>query len=289
MAKKNVVKSIHDILKDVEKSDSQIKMEIERNEIDSTKPNDYVYCSMDYEKFVFIKGNRGIIQSNLLRIIESMKRKFFKNPIFVCIMEDGNFGIFDGQHRYLASKELGKPIYYIIQDNCEVSLIPDLQISKQWTDWDFIQSFAEQGNIEYQKILELRKMYPEFKFVRIYILLSLMKNKYWNNKNQQESPIRSGTFQFTHWEKTIEYCNMIMDFKVCESNTQRSPWGTSIFFTSLIKLIKLPCYDHERMKKKITKYPNMIQRQNTLKEYIRQFSIVYNYSQSNKVYFENNL
>lgn len=250
---------------------------------------DYIYKSENYDDFVFIKGNRTIRNSNLLRIIGSMKKNFVKNPIFVKVMENGKLGIIDGQHRYLACKELGKPIYYIIQENVNVNTIPDINISSTWTDWDFVKSFADQGIEDYQKIIELSELYPELKFTKVYLIIAQSKVGFYNKNKIYESDIRSGTFKFKDFEKAKETCEKLMDFKICKTDFKNSPWGKNSFFTSILKLFTLPSsvYDHKRMIDKIKSNQQLIVKQNTIKEYARNFSIVYNYRATNKVYFEN--
>lgn len=59
----------------------------------------------DYGMFNFMKGNRSVNPFNLKRITESMRERCLFSPILV----NDNMEIIDGQHRFLAQKDLGLP------------------------------------------------------------------------------------------------------------------------------------------------------------------------------------
>jgi hypothetical protein len=80
------------------------------------------------------------------------------NPIEV---NEHNF-ILDGQHRFLAAKELGLPIYYII--NWGGSLSDTRKVNstqKGWTLLDFARSYADSGREAYKVFLRMYEKYPK--------------------------------------------------------------------------------------------------------------------------------
>ena len=69
-----------------------------------------IKVTTNYDLFSFMPGNRDIAKKNMLvKSIEKIDLTEYK-PIIV----NENYVIIDGQHRFMACKELEKPIYYII-------------------------------------------------------------------------------------------------------------------------------------------------------------------------------
>ena len=67
-----------------------------------------VYTTNDYDKFSFLDANRVTDHVNALAL--SFKNRFVPNAI-IC---NEKLQIIDGQNRFLASKQLGLPVYYYI-------------------------------------------------------------------------------------------------------------------------------------------------------------------------------
>ena len=71
-----------------------------------------VYETKDYKTFSFLSNNRNISNHHVNRIINSMKKKRLISPILV----NENFQIIDGQHRFLAQKQLKFSIPFVVQE-----------------------------------------------------------------------------------------------------------------------------------------------------------------------------
>lgn len=77
-----------------------------------------VYETYDYDKFhIMEKGNREI--DHYKKIATQMNEQF----LFTVIIVNEKFEIIDGQNRFLASKELHKPIRYIIVEGYGVEQV----------------------------------------------------------------------------------------------------------------------------------------------------------------------
>lgn len=112
----------------------------------------------DYSKFKFLNTNRGIHKSNVERIKASIKEWGIipGRPILV----DGDYNIIDGQHRFLAIKELGHPIPYEVINGDTISKTMTLNSSQMpWQLVDFVKSYAEQGNDNYRRMLKFEEKY----------------------------------------------------------------------------------------------------------------------------------
>lgn len=71
------------------------------------------------------------------------------------VLIDKDFNIIDGQHRFIAMKELDLPIPYQIIEGDVISKTMALNSNQsQWQLIDYVRSYAEQGNDNYRKLLK---------------------------------------------------------------------------------------------------------------------------------------
>ena len=115
-----------------------------------------IYSTMDYDKFNLIKYNRIINRKH----VEDFKQLIltYGYEIAAPIIVDQEFNIIEGQHRFMALKELGYPIYFSF--SCKVKYeVEELAAmnshNKNWTTGDYVKGYAAGGNINYEKILQL--------------------------------------------------------------------------------------------------------------------------------------
>lgn len=114
-----------------------------------------VFETSDYDKFKFMLGNRNINLSSVKKIEESISQNGFKMcPILV----NEKFEIVDGQHRFNALKDLGLPIYYIIENGLNIEDCKNLNINtKNWSLDDYVRGYADLGYAEYVKLIKMTK------------------------------------------------------------------------------------------------------------------------------------
>jgi hypothetical protein len=112
----------------------------------------------DYLKFKFLKTNRIISETNVRKIKDSIREFGIipGRPILV----DENHNIIDGQHRFIAIKELGLTVTYEIIEGDTIAKTMALNSNQsQWQLIDFVRSYAEQGNDNYRKLLKFEEKY----------------------------------------------------------------------------------------------------------------------------------
>jgi len=112
----------------------------------------------DYSKFKFLNTNRAINLKNVEKIKASIREHGIipGRPILV----DGDYHIIDGQHRFLAIKELGHPIPYETIGGDTINKAMALNANQQqWQMIDYITSHANQGNDNYRKVLKFNEKF----------------------------------------------------------------------------------------------------------------------------------
>lgn len=107
----------------------------------------------DYSKFKFLNTNRTIKPKNVEKIKSSVKEWGIipGRPILI----DGDGNIIDGQHRFLAYKELGHPIPYEVINGDVISKTMALNSNQeQWQLIDFARSYSERNVDCYRKLIK---------------------------------------------------------------------------------------------------------------------------------------
>lgn len=109
-----------------------------KNMKDKTK----IEVSKDYDKFKFVHGNRPVDERHVKKLVNSMKENYIPTPIIINKKNE----IVDGQHRYLACKQLGLDVYYYRNEINLTGLRQINQHSKNWTLDDFLDSYVQLEN-----------------------------------------------------------------------------------------------------------------------------------------------
>lgn len=116
-----------------------------------------VYTTSDYAKFKRLTGNRDIPESRISKIIESIQSiGWVHNPIVV----NEHMEVIDGQGRLTALKRLKMPVEYVIA--LGASTKECIYMNMNMVNWklpDFVKSYAEQGNENYQRLVKLMEKY----------------------------------------------------------------------------------------------------------------------------------
>lgn len=114
-----------------------------------------VYQTDDYSLFKKLEGNRDA--KNITAIKKSMEKVgVLLDPILI----NEKYEVIDGQHRLEALKQLGMPVNFMIQEGIgleECRLMNTGQ--RNWGSMDYVKSYAESGNVNYQRILQLYAEY----------------------------------------------------------------------------------------------------------------------------------
>lgn len=160
-----------------------------------------IFETSDYDKFKIMAGNRNINLSSVKKIEESIAKNGFKMcPILV----NENFEIVDGQHRFTALKDLGLPIYYVIENglNIEDCKILNLNV-KNWSMTDFLKSYSDMNNDEYVKLSNFVSE-NKLSINNAMIAFSKSLSSGGNARDSASQPFYQGNFKMYFLEKNIK-------------------------------------------------------------------------------------
>ena len=233
-----------------------------------------VYKSSDHSMFKLMdKGNR--IPGHVDKIIRSMK----ENLLFTVIFVNEKMEILDGQNRFLALKELGKPVYFIIIEGYGIKEARHYNLdSKNWSKKDFVKSYADEGKEDYMKIEEFSKMYPDFPFLVVEYLLRLATTCDSSNVRRPNTfkAIQRGLFEIPDYEKSIQVANMIMAYKGLDSYANPI-YRRKEFASAIIKLSRFQEFNNDEVIRKIKNNPRGFYPCVNSEDYIRMIEDLLNY------------
>lgn len=224
-----------------------------------------INSTTNYDQFKFIEANREQARGH----IENIKKAFEEygnltkvQPILV----NEKFEIIDGQHRFVACRDLGEPIYYTQVEGLNVEDARSMNIlHKGWGPLDYAKSYATQGDPNYQKYLNLREDYGFGHMTTLfYALGSIPKGT--------GKVFRSGEFVIPDEVSARERLD-----KLAEVGTI-VPFITDEKFTrAFIQVIITEGYDHKRMLRKLKLHQHIVERKGTIEDYLRMLEDVYNF------------
>ena len=110
--------------------------------------------------------------------------------------------IVDGQNRFLACKNLGLPIHFIVSEDIKIFAAADInRASKNWTASDYAEHYAKRGREPYVRLLDLCAKYDQ----RLSIVQQFGKMS--NNARSHSDNVKSGNFQFRDDVNIDEFFN----------------------------------------------------------------------------------
>lgn len=155
------------------------------------KDQDVAYCvytTRDYSKFKRVIGNRDIPESRINKIIDSIQKiGWIHNPIVV----NENMEVIDGQGRLTALQRLKMPVEYIMAPGAGAKECVYMNMNiMNWRLSDFVKSYAEQGNENYKRMVNLMNNYANGN-------LDIISTAVYRISKSKHRDIKEGTLQLT--------------------------------------------------------------------------------------------
>ena len=125
-----------------------------------------IFETTNYDQFKFLEYNREIDQRALNKLLVSMKihNDLHLHPIVV----DDKFNIVDGQHRFHAARQLGYPIFYVVDNSFAPEKLAMInQAQTNWSVADYINRYAAEGVGAYVVVKELAKKYDLLPYLTV--------------------------------------------------------------------------------------------------------------------------
>ena len=220
-----------------------------------------VYGTTDYERFSFIKGNRGITESQVNAIVHNIVNDMDLlryNPILV----NSNMGVLAGQHRLLAAQKAGVTIWWnVAPDDINLLTIANLNNGNKWSPKNFVSLYAASNKKAY---ILFRKFYDDYKLSTSTALLLFGR--------QTMRSLREGTLHANDLLMYEEFAEALTDVRkyVYFAKFNR-------FADAFTRIYTHPEYDHKRMLTKLRQRKDAIIRMATVEDHMRMLEEIYNH------------
>ena len=205
-----------------------------------------VYVTKDYSIFKRLVGNRDIPESRISKIVESIQTiGWVHNPIIV----NEKMEVIDGQGRLTALQRLKMPVEYIIAEGAGNKECIYMNMNMvNWKLPDFIKSYAEQGNENYQRLLSLMQRYANGNS-------DIISTAVYRVSKAKHRDIKQGVLQLTEEQyraavPRLEYIKPILE----TINEKKLPGSMVTLMQTLIYYYDYPEVDKERLRYSIEKY-----------------------------------
>lgn len=205
-----------------------------------------VYVTTDYSVFKRLPGNRDIPESRISKIVESIQSVgWVHNPIIV----NEKMEVIDGQGRLTALQRLKMPVEYIIAEG--VGNKECIYMNMNMVNWklpDFIKSYAEQGNENYQRLLSLMERYANGN-------LSIISTAVYRVSKSKHRDIKNGVLQLTEEQyreaiPRLEYITPLLN----TLDAKKLPGSIITLMQTLIYYFDYPEVDKDRLAYSVEKY-----------------------------------
>ena len=242
--------------------------------MNGTLANIQVFETSDYGQFKILDGNRTINKSQVDGLVNSINEVGYQ-PIPILVNE--KMEVIDGQHRLRAVERLGIPIYFIIKPGAGADEVIQLNLRRgNWTVYDFIGFYANNGNQNYIKLNEYAMRFQNVGITDIAMCLSGSKSR------NIQRPLREGKYQMIETAETIGCLKFIAD---CTPALSRIQGGCQQYVPILVGLYKMNLIDDDRMKAAIDLYSTTMSSAYNANDALTELQNVYNYRKRHNEYF----
>jgi len=176
---------------------------ITTKEVKAIQSDVKIYTSSDYSIFNLSELNR--VPGHYKKVLKSIEENDYTQ--FQPILVNRNMEIVDGQNRFLACKDLGLPIHFIVSEGIKIFAAADInRASKNWSASDYAEHYAKRGREPYVRLLDLCAKYDQ----RLSIVQQFGKMS--NSVNSHSENVKSGNFQFRNDVNIDEFLTHIEEF-----------------------------------------------------------------------------
>ena len=242
--------------------------------MDHKKSNVVVYESTNYSKFSMINGNRALNEHKIKRIITQIEHGNDMLRYYPIQVHTKGIGleILDGQHRFFISKELNRPVYYILVS--EKKPMPEIanvnSNVEKWKANDFINCYTKVGNKNYK---QLQEFLDKYRF-SVGVCLSLLDNGTPGSSTGGHAELtekfQQGKFVVNKMNEAVEIAEMAKQFEKFKN------WRGRVFILALYRIREAKKVDIADLVVAFHKNMDMLTEQATFKDYIVKFEQIMN-------------
>lgn len=238
----------------------------------------YIYETYDYDKFKRLEGNRAEITSRAKRIGECIDEiGFITNPIIVNEKNE----IIDGQGRKQALQDRKMPIIYTVQEGIGLRECQKINANTMnWSQRDYISSYAETGNENYIRVDNLIKEFPQLSYSTV-VGVCL---KGTTSGSKKGKVIKNGLIDFSKddYESAKKLLKLLSEF---QPYLKKLKGNVDKYYNAISCMYKYEIIDVNDLLNKISKNYFLLNPVVSTIDAVQQLEDAYNYKLRYKTYF----
>lgn len=224
-----------------------------------------IVTSREYSRFIPNACNRPANPAHIRQIADSMKVFGFIETYPVVVRKVGErLAILDGQHRFYAAQQLGHPIHYVVTES-DIDAAKLNETQKPWNPRDYAGSFAQQGSVEYQTLINFAERHG----LPLTAAATLLTGK----QGTAREDLRSGKLTIPS-RSAAEFVAAISK-AVGDAGAKFARHGLCLRALRLI--VDIPVFSMRQMVDRIAAHPSLLKPQVNRDGYVEMFDAVYNY------------
>lgn len=239
-----------------------------------------VRTTTDYARFKTLVGNRKPNDLHVKRLTQSFEKRYLFSPILV----NEKWQIIDGQHRFLAAKELGLPINYIVVEGYGLNEVQVLNTNAaNWKKEDYLKAYCDLGAENYLQMKQFMSDYPEFGIAVSEQLLTNTVGGVNNRKSVDKGRGRIKNFEegrltIPDLRQSYDNAEKVLMFKPYYDGYHRS-----VFVAALIGIFRNENYKHAEMISKLAQQSYALTDCTNVTQYKLLLEEIYNFKRREKV------
>lgn len=225
-------------------------------------------CTRDYSIFEVHELNRP--QHEDPRLLASMKKHGFmpSSPIQCVRNGKGKLKVIRGHHRLDYAKQLGLPVWYVI-DDANVDLFDLEGVKQAWSVKDFAYARASAGDANCAKALAFQKQHG----LTLGAAVSLVGGESAGSGNKIRS-IKDGTFKST---PDMAHANAVVAI-TDHCREKAIEFATASAFVAAVSLtLRVPEFDRDVFLHRVTINGQQMTKRSTVNAYLEEIEGLYNY------------
>jgi len=243
----------------------------------------------NYDLFVYgISGNRAINQTHVAKLKNKIAKKHLKELFIIVGPKNGNgkYPIYDGQHSFLALRDLNYPIRFMIVQYMKPNDISVMNTDKlNWQSRDYLKKYCDRNNENY---IYYRDYMDKFGFVNKFRLCTTVLNGGFQRSSIIEDSFKAGEFEITEaGKKDAEAIGSFINNVCLEiADTGEIVGGNTYFGMALLHALGHHGFDRSVFMKKVKSRSRTFRGCSNSQQWLEVISDAYNHrNKKSKVHF----
>lgn len=239
-----------------------------------------IFFTTEHARFKMLNGNRKLNEGKINRIIREINDGNDMLRYYpIQVKENGDrLEILDGQHRFFICRKLKRPVFYIlIKEEKSMADIAKVNSNvEKWKNSDFIYCYSQQDNKNYQQLQTFVEQYGINIGTSIKLLQLGQPGNEGSNGRVKDDFVQ-GLFTCNFLKEATELAEDCKAFQPFEF------WKDRGFVIAVHKIKQANLVSLDELRASCKKYPELMSKQLSYKEYIYMLEQVFNSRKQKRV------